>query len=183
MKRLNYILLPCFIFLLSGCVVRTYQATRDRVDQDLTSGNRGYLMGTAPGGAEKERATTRTTRVVEVELRSPLKFEKVNKPAVSEQAQEPAMEENVSGNKGYITESVPTEEKISTEKYTVQKGDTLQKISQKFYGTTKNWYKLYKTNQDVLKSPNKLRPGQTITIPEIPGAKPEGLKEPKENLK
>ena len=34
-----------FTFMLSGCVVRTYRLTRDRVDQNLEGGNRGYLIG------------------------------------------------------------------------------------------------------------------------------------------
>ena len=36
------------VFMLSGCVVRTYSLTRDRVDQNLEEGNRGYLKGQAP---------------------------------------------------------------------------------------------------------------------------------------
>jgi nucleoid-associated protein YgaU len=59
----------------------------------------------------------------------------------------------------------------------VQKDETLQKISHKFFGTTKKWTKIYELNKDTLKSPNKLYPGQVINIPV------ESLKEPKENLK
>ncbi|MDD5281660.1 MAG: hypothetical protein PHF69_03020, partial [Candidatus Omnitrophica bacterium] len=62
----------CILILtlsLSGCVARTYNLTRDRIDQDIspTSGNRGYIMGTAPAETA-ERKTTRTTRVFEIEL-------------------------------------------------------------------------------------------------------------------
>ena len=49
--------------------------------------------------------------------------------------------------------------------YTVQKNDTLQKISQKFYGTTKKWMKLFEVNKEVLKSPDKVYPGITIKVP------------------
>ena len=54
---------------LSGCVARTYNLTRDRIDQDIspTSGNRGYIMGKAPDETI-ERKATRTTRVFEIEL-------------------------------------------------------------------------------------------------------------------
>jgi len=77
------------------------------------------------------------------------------------------------GNQGYIKETkIPQVEamsketpSVSMEKYTVQKGDTLQKISQKFFGTTKKWYKIYEANRDVLKSPDKIYPGQVINIP------------------
>ena len=176
------------IFMLSGCVVRTYQVTKDRVDQDLSGGNRGYLKGYAPQETG-ERKSTRTTQVVEVEMHPPIRFEKVRAPqeapvAPSETVETTAKTEAYSeGNRGYITQStVPTiqESQAGTEtleKYTVQKGDTLQKISQKFYNTTKKWNKIFKANSDVLKAPNKIYPGQVINIPV------EQLKETKENLK
>lgn len=175
------------IFVLSGCVVRTYPLTKDRVDQDL-SGNRGFLQGQAPSGEVKDRKATRTTQVVEIELHSPVKFEK--KPKVT---QEKPMEysetedKSLWGNRGYISEGGSTEvvEPASTlgvsapqmEKYIVQRGDTLQKISQKFYGTTKKWNRIFEANKGTLKGPNKIYPGQVIDVPSEP------MKETRENLK
>ncbi|MBI3322737.1 MAG: LysM peptidoglycan-binding domain-containing protein [Candidatus Omnitrophica bacterium] len=49
--------------------------------------------------------------------------------------------------------------------YTVQKGDTLQKIASKFYGTSKPWRKIYEANQASLKSPDSIYPGQKLVIP------------------
>jgi nucleoid-associated protein YgaU len=57
------------------------------------------------------------------------------------------------------------------------KGDTLQKISKKFYGKTNKWNRIYEANKDKLKSPNKIYPGQVIDIPV------ESLKKLQENLK
>ncbi|MDD2680209.1 MAG: LysM peptidoglycan-binding domain-containing protein, partial [Candidatus Omnitrophica bacterium] len=65
---------------------------------------------------------------------------------------------------------------VSSQKYTVGKNDTLQKISKKFYGTTKKWTKIYEANKDVLSGPDKVYPGQELNIP-------QELAEPKENLK
>ncbi len=161
--------------VLSGCVTRTYNLTRDRVDQDLT-GNRGYLQGRAPAEEEtKERKTTRTLGVVEIELRSPIKFEKAPKVKTAGETGDKIVE----GNRGYITESASPEvaEPANIEKYTVQKGDTLQKISQKFYGTTKKWNKIFEANKDKLKAPNKIYPGKIIDVPV------EAMKETKGNLK
>ena len=59
----------------------------------------------------------------------------------------------------------------------MQKGDTLQKISKKFYGTTQNWYKIYKANKEVLKSPNRIQPGQTLRIPSLAKAVEESSNE------
>lgn len=52
-----------------------------------------------------------------------------------------------------------------TETYVVQKDDTLQKISEKVYGTTKKWQKIYEANKDTLKSPDMIRAGQKLVIP------------------
>jgi len=49
--------------------------------------------------------------------------------------------------------------------YTVQKDDTLQKISKKVYGTYAKWYKIYKANKDKINNPNVLQPGTVLTLP------------------
>jgi len=165
---------------LSGCVARTYNLTRERIDQDLSSasGNRGYLIGQPPEA--KERATTRTVRVFEIEL-GKAKKSNVSCPATTPLAsniEEPAA---AAAPQEALNEA-PTQ---SFEKYTVTKNDTLQKISKKFYGTTKKWMKIYNANKDVLRAPDKLYPGQTLNIPSVPTSKtePEKMTETKENLK
>jgi len=163
---------------LSGCVARTYNLTRDRVDQELsaTSGNRGYISGQAP--ELKERKTTRTTRVFELELGQSNKT-KVSCPSTTPLATETIEEPRM------IQETQTEEADLSFEKYTVVKNDTLQKISKKFYGTTKNWMKLYEANKDVLRGPDKLYAGQVLNIPSglKSTASSEKMLEPKENLK
>ncbi|MDD5255468.1 MAG: LysM peptidoglycan-binding domain-containing protein [Candidatus Omnitrophica bacterium] len=171
------------VSLLSGCVVRSYNETRDRVDQDLSIGNRGYLQGTpeAPG----ERKTDRTTRVVEIELHPWVTFDKSSKQqggSVAPAVRSSVTEDDDWGNRGYVSGSEPAQTRaISSEgyePYIVQKGGTLQKISRKFYGTTKRWSKIYEANGDILKGPDKIYPGQTINIP-----KAGMLAETPENLK
>lgn len=49
--------------------------------------------------------------------------------------------------------------------YTVQKGDSLSKISQKFYGSTKYWKRIVEANKDKLGHSQTLRPGMVLTIP------------------
>lgn len=49
--------------------------------------------------------------------------------------------------------------------YIVQPGDTLGKISQRYYGNTSDWVKIYEANRDVISSPESLRVGQEIRIP------------------
>jgi LysM repeat protein len=49
--------------------------------------------------------------------------------------------------------------------YTVQSGDTLGKISIRFYGTSQRYMDIYNANRDVLSTPSSLRVGQTLRIP------------------
>ena len=175
------------VFILSGCVVRTYPLTKDRVDQDLT-GNRGYLKGEGPAVETEDRKTTRRTQVVEIELHPPIKFEKAPKQRILDTGpMEKTEDRELWGNRGYLTQSQTPEitesgnvgmaQGVGLERYTVKKTDTLQKISKEFYGTTKKWRKIFEANSDTLKSPDKIYPGQVINVPV------ESLKEPRENLK
>lgn len=179
------------VAILSGCVVRTYKLTKERVDQDLAGGNRGYLEGQVPQAQEaKTKKPTRTIQAVEIELHPLIKFEKTPKEKPEERpAEKVSLAEKTEylsvGNRGYITRSATAKvvkpEAIETElkmkKYTVKEGDTLQKISKEFYGTTKKWTKIYEANKDALRAADKIYPGQVINIPVEP------LKEPSENLK
>jgi len=50
--------------------------------------------------------------------------------------------------------------------YVVRKGDTLQKISQRFYGTTRNWRRIYEANRSTLtKGPDMIQVGMRLVIP------------------
>lgn len=49
--------------------------------------------------------------------------------------------------------------------YTIEAGDTLSKISTKVYGTAADWERIYKANNDNLKTPNDLKIGQVLKIP------------------
>ena len=172
------------IFSLSACTVRAYKMKRERVDQEL-AGNRGYLSGSVTQEPQ-DRKTHRTTQVVEVEF-APFSFwkKKAKKPAEPEYVPSREDEIIIQGNRGYIqggsSQKAPDLEtepvSVTIEKYTVKKGDTLQKISKKYFGTTKKWLSIYQVNRDALKSPDSIYPGQVINIPV------EALKEPQENLK
>ncbi len=63
---------------------------------------------------------------------------------------------------GAIVEKEAKEPKV----YVVEKGDTLQKISKKMYGTTRKWKRIYDANRDILKSPDMIKAGQELVIPE-----------------
>ena len=50
-------------------------------------------------------------------------------------------------------------------RYTVQPGDTLISIAEKFYGNAKAFTDIYNANQDVIEDPYHLRPGTDLYIP------------------
>jgi nucleoid-associated protein YgaU len=53
----------------------------------------------------------------------------------------------------------------SSKSYTIMKGDTLSKIAHAEYGEAKLWRKIFEHNKDVIKDPDKIYPGQVITLP------------------
>jgi len=64
-------------------------------------------------------------------------------------------------------ESYATPERTKIQRtYVVRKGDTLQKISKKYYGTTKQWRRIYQANRSTLaKGPDKIQIGMKLIIP------------------
>jgi len=53
----------------------------------------------------------------------------------------------------------------ATKIYVVVSGDSLSKIAKREYGDAKLWPKIFDANQDILKDPNKIYPGQKLKIP------------------
>lgn len=56
-------------------------------------------------------------------------------------------------------------EKVNS--YRVSHGDTLQKISSRFYSTTRNWTLLYLFNIQSIKNPDKLETGIMLQVPSL----------------
>lgn len=57
------------------------------------------------------------------------------------------------------------EVRVQTKEYVIQKGDTLSDIAYKQLGKAHRWKYLYELNKDIIKDPNKLKPGTKIVIP------------------
>lgn len=54
---------------------------------------------------------------------------------------------------------------LRPETYTVQEGDTLFKISQRFYGSSKMWRQIQETNRAVVPADGRVRAGQVLKLP------------------
>lgn len=50
--------------------------------------------------------------------------------------------------------------------YVVQAGDSLSKISKKFYGDANSWRRIFEANKDVVKNPDLIQPGWKLRIPD-----------------
>jgi nucleoid-associated protein YgaU len=178
MKRI--VLFGFLTIFLSGCIIRTYSVTRERLDQGLTTGNRGYLYGQPKNKEATTKKNRRTIRVLEIEFGKPVELPITEeKMALSESekstpATQEAKEVAVVAKEPSLTAHKPAQTFV---KYTVRRNDTLQKISRKFYGTTGKWMQIYKANKNILSAPDKIYTGQILNIPL------EELKDVEEGLK
>lgn len=170
MKFIYGLAVLMFVSCLTGCAaVRTYSEDRDRVDQNLSQGNQGYLMGQSTEPLP-ERKMTRKHYVTEIELGFPHKKKTKKTPGV--QDQEKMTVEAVREPEGEpVIETMASEATVpagsaAVTSYTVEPNDTLQKISLKIYGTSKKWKKIYDANSDRLKSPDRIYAGQVLNIPQ-----------------
>jgi len=168
-------LLPFFGVLmmslvLAGCGVQAkqYIQVRDRIDQK-PEGNAGYLAGTPK---PEDRSDIRKTRKIYV-----LEFTKEdNESAEEEIAPLPPAPVSSSPSRYRQPERAPRPQpvlavepapapKTGFETYVIQKDDTMQKIAKKYYDSYSKWTKIYEANKDVIKDPNRIKPGTTIKIP------------------
>ena len=154
MKASSAVLVLCVCaMLLSGCVVRRYTVTQEPADQNLKEGNLGYVEGDVP--LPPERQVNPASKIVQVELHPLIKFDgPAKKKPVEPQALVTA-----------TATVVQTDQQLVMEEYTVQPGDTLQKIAKKFYGRVGGWNEIFEANKDTMDSPDKIYPGKVLNIP------------------
>ena len=135
----------------SGGNIRTYAEDRPRVDQEISGmGNAGYIGGSMQSSTLAERKTTRKVYVMEVS-----KGAGNIKPIEDE--------ENSPGDSKDQTAGAAKAEHFV--QYTVEKDDTLQKISQKFYTSYGKWTRIYEANKSAIPNPDRIKPGTVLQIP------------------
>ncbi|MBF0521593.1 MAG: LysM peptidoglycan-binding domain-containing protein [Candidatus Omnitrophica bacterium] len=167
------------IILISGCAsrgvtVQSYFEQKPRVDQALSEGNQGYLMG-SPSAEQTERKATREIFVVEVSKEATPGDDvyKVKRDASTEN-QSAAPSASGSSNLTAVEAESPvpaitpiatTPTQVTYEAYKVDKDDTLQKIAKKFYNDYSKWPRIYEANKALIKNPDRIQPGITLQIP------------------
>lgn len=60
---------------------------------------------------------------------------------------------------------------LESQYYTVQSGDTLSKVSKRFYGDPMKYNFIFEANRPMLSHPDKIYPGQSLRIPPLPAGK------------
>ena len=66
----------------------------------------------------------------------------------------------------------------ATRHYTVQAGDTLSAIAQKFYGNPARWTWLFDANRSVIKNPDVILAGEVLSVPFTAPARSQGSQGP-----
>jgi nucleoid-associated protein YgaU len=56
---------------------------------------------------------------------------------------------------------------MATPTYTVKPGDTLSKIAREQLGDANAYMEIFNANRDQLADPDKIKPGQTLKIPQV----------------
>ena len=157
--------------LVAGCRSSVHQLRVERVDQDLTQGNRGYLVGAPP--AVGERTPTRDITELEIQLSSRGRKARAAQPSAAAPAISTAEATEAASTATAPEESAAPSEAathtpaapVSLQTYTVKRGESLWKIAKKFYGDAYQWRRIYDANRDKLSNPNRVRPGMTLNIP------------------
>jgi nucleoid-associated protein YgaU len=71
-----------------------------------------------------------------------------------------------------------TEVAASKDGYTVQNGDTLERIARKLFNDGRKWRSLYEWNREQIADPSRLRVGQTLKVKDV-AVKPASLTAPR----
>lgn len=125
----------------------------------LIGGGKGAVIGGILGGLGG-LAGERLTKGEEAKVESGTSFGVV----LNRSASFPRFGETNTGNNNNDTGNYEVRTG-SGQTYIVQPGDTLGKISQRFYGTTRRYMDIYNANRGVLRSPSQVEVGQELRIP------------------
>ena len=84
----------------------------------------------------------------------------VNAPATA--AKEAAQVRTAAGTVALVRRDAPA---TAARTYTVRSGDSLSKISERYYGTSADWRWIYEANRSKIRNPNEIYVGERLTIP------------------
>ncbi|NRP13756.1 hypothetical protein XMM379_002298 [Aliiroseovarius sp. xm-m-379] len=106
-------------------------------------------------------------RTAEGEIDKDTLINQLARAATGETAHPPS-DELIAGGKGVEVRVVQQADKTFQYRfYTVQRGDSLGAIAQKFYGDAGEYTRIFDANRRLLPTPDQIRAGQRLTIPSL----------------
>jgi NitT/TauT family transport system substrate-binding protein len=90
---------------------------------------------------------------------------RVKAPAAEEKAKPVGRQIPASTERGAATPITAKATQAAAQEYTVQAGDTLSKLSERFYNSPYKWGRIYEANRETVKNPHYIYIGQKLMIP------------------
>lgn len=168
------IALACVFLVCAGIVFYLYYP--DLQEESIpVSSEEEYTYPTVTMGLQQDSIQGDSLKRTEDTLRIPQPTTAEENPASRQQVEKKVVpEEPQKVVKKTTVKSQPVNpdsvnyEIVGTETtYTVKEGETLTRISLRFYGTKALWPYIVKHNADVLKNPNNVTSGTTLKIPKL----------------
>lgn len=168
------IALACVLLACAGIVFYLYYP--DLQEESIpVSSEEEYTYPTVTMGLQQDSIQEDSLKRTEDTLRipqpttaeeNPASRQQVEKKVVSEEPQKVVKKTTVKSQP--VNPDSVNYEIVGTETtYTVKEGETLTRISLRFYGTKALWPYIVKHNADVLKNPNNVTSGTTLKIPKL----------------
>ena len=168
------IALACVFLACAGIVFYLYYP--DLQEESIpVSSEEEYTYPTVTMGLQQDSIQEDSLKRTEDTLRipqpttaeeNPASRQQVEKKVVSEEPQKVVKKTTVKSQP--VNPDSVNYEIVGTETtYTVKEGETLTRISLRFYGTKALWPYIVKHNADVLKNPNNVTSGTTLKIPKL----------------
>ena len=168
------IALACVLLACAGIVFYLYYP--DLQEESIpVSSEEEYTYPTVTMGLQQDSIQEDSLKRTEDTLRIPQSTTAEENPASRQQVEKKVVpEEPQKVDKKTTVKSQPVNpdsvnyEIVGTETtYTVKEGETLTRISLRFYGTKALWPYIVKHNANVLKNPNNVTSGTTLKIPKL----------------
>lgn len=168
------IALACVLLACAGIVFYLYYP--DLQEESIpVSSEEEYTYPTVTMGLQQDSIQKDSLKRTEDTLRipqpttaeeNPVSRQQVEKKVVPEEPQKVVKKTTVKSQP--VNPDSVNYEIVGTETtYTVKEGETLTRISLRFYGTKALWPYIVKHNADVLKNPNNVTSGTTLKIPKL----------------
>lgn len=119
----------------------------------------GFMAGTT----EAEKAEYAKARAEAIERARKLAAERVEDPKAKAAAERDARMQLRERRR----KAQAASEKAQSKFYTVERGDTLSKIAQEFYGDGSKFPMIFEANKPMLKSADLIYPGQVLRVPPL----------------